>query len=96
MLAGNNKDALNLLEKSLATNKQLCGDDSVSNCQILVTLAQVLGKTKKEEAALEHLNEAVSIYERNGCEKGDQLATILLEAAAIYAKIKMTDKAIEY
>ena len=46
MQAGNYRDATNLLEKSLTTNRQLQGEDSLSNCDILRTLAKVMSKIK--------------------------------------------------
>jgi tetratricopeptide (TPR) repeat protein len=41
MEAGNFKDALNLLDKSLTMNYQLEGQDHISNCDILLLISQV-------------------------------------------------------
>lgn len=41
MEAGNYKDALSLLEKSLKMNKQIMGDNDQSNAQILLVIGQV-------------------------------------------------------
>ncbi len=41
MEAGNYKDALSLLEKSLKMNKQVQGEDHPSNCTILIAMSHV-------------------------------------------------------
>jgi tetratricopeptide (TPR) repeat protein len=41
MEAGNFKDALSLLEKSLKMNKQIMGENDSSNSQILMVIGQV-------------------------------------------------------
>jgi hypothetical protein len=41
MEAGNFKDALSLLEKSLKMNKQVLGEDHHTNCDIYMVMAEV-------------------------------------------------------
>jgi len=55
MEAGNYKDALSLLEKSLKMNKQVLGDDHISNCSIYVSMAHVHVKLKDYEQAVNYL-----------------------------------------
>jgi hypothetical protein len=49
MEAGNYKDALSLLEKSLKMNKQVMGEDHASNCLIFVAMAHVHLRLKDYE-----------------------------------------------
>jgi len=46
MEAGNYKDALSLLEKSLKMNKQVMGDTHPSNCLIYVAMSHVHQRLK--------------------------------------------------
>lgn len=55
MEAGNFKDALSLLEKSLKMNKQVQGDDHTSNCPIYTAMAHVYAKMKDFENAINYL-----------------------------------------
>lgn len=52
MEAGSLNDALGLLEKSLKMNKTVLGEDDISNCGILSTLAKVYVKKKDYENAI--------------------------------------------
>jgi len=63
MEAGSFKDALALLEKSLSMNKQVLGEDDISNCEIFMVMAQVYSKQKNFEAALEVLYKIWERYE---------------------------------
>jgi hypothetical protein len=44
MEAGNLKDALELLDKSLTMNKKILGEDHISNASIYQVLSQVYAK----------------------------------------------------
>lgn len=51
MEAGNYKDALSLLEKSLKMNKQVMGEDHHSNCLIFIAMSHVHQRLKDFDAA---------------------------------------------
>ena len=55
MEAGNFKDALSLLEKSLKMNKQVQGEEHISNCSIFVTMSHVYAKMKDYDNAVNYL-----------------------------------------
>ena len=55
MEAGNLKDALELLDKSLAMNKKILGEEHISNSSIYQVLAQVYQKMKEYPAAIDYL-----------------------------------------
>ena len=55
MEAGNFKDALSLLEKSLKMNKQVMGEDHHSNCLIFIAMAHVHLKLKDFDSAINYL-----------------------------------------
>jgi hypothetical protein len=55
MEAGNFKDALSLLEKSLKMNKQVQGEEHVTNCPIYTAMAHVYAKMKDYENAISYL-----------------------------------------
>jgi tetratricopeptide (TPR) repeat protein len=52
MEAGNYKDALSLLEKSLKMNMEVLGGDHMSNAQIFTVVSNVYTKQKDFEKAL--------------------------------------------
>jgi hypothetical protein len=55
MEAGNYKDALSLLEKSLKMNKQVMGDDHISNCSIFLVMSHVYQKLKDFDNGINYL-----------------------------------------
>lgn len=63
MEAGNYKDALSLLEKSLKMNKQVLGEDNINNCDIYIVMALVHTKLKDYESAITHLSSVWELYE---------------------------------
>jgi len=65
MEAGNYKDALSLLEKSLKMNRQIMGESHPSNAQIYMVIAQVYTKQKDYERALSVLFDSWEMYENN-------------------------------
>lgn len=52
MEAGNYKDALSLLEKSLKMNKQIMGERDESNGQILMVIGQVCVRQSQFDKAI--------------------------------------------
>ena len=62
MEAGNFKDALSLLEKSLKMNVDVLGGDHMSNAQILIVVSNVYLKQKEYEKALLQLQKVEQIY----------------------------------
>ena len=55
MEAGNFKDSLNLLDKSLAMTRQLKGNDTIDSCPIYSIIAKVHIKQKDYDSALKYL-----------------------------------------
>lgn len=96
MEAGNYKDALSLLEKSLKMNKQVLGEDSINNCNIYIVMAQVHTKLKEYENAITYLSNVWEIYEAKHGRKSEQVASIYLELAKVYLKSKNFTEAINY
>jgi tetratricopeptide (TPR) repeat protein len=86
MEAGNFKDALNLLDKSLNMNYQLEGQEHISNCDILILISQVWFKRKEFDKALEALRKILSIADSLYGPENEQSATALVEIAKIHAK----------
>lgn len=88
MEAGNYKDALSLLEKSLKMNKQVLGEDNLINCQIYLVMAQVYTKLKEYDNALNYLSIVWEMYEAKYGRKSDEVGKIYLELAKVYLKKK--------
>lgn len=63
MEAGNYKDALSLLEKSLKMNIDVLGGDHMSNAAILFVVSNVYTKQKEYDKAIEQLKHVESIYQ---------------------------------
>ena len=62
MEAGNFKDALSLLEKSLKMNMDVLGGDHMSNAQIFTVVSNVYTKQKEFDKALLQLQNVEKIY----------------------------------
>ena len=62
MEAGNFKDALSLLEKSLKMNKQVMGDDHPSNCEIYLVMSHVHQKLKDFDSGINYLYQVWEVY----------------------------------
>lgn len=62
MEAGNYKDALSLLEKSLKMNMEVLGGDHMSNAQIFTVVSNVYTKQREYEKAFSQLKKVESIY----------------------------------
>lgn len=96
MEAGNFKDALSLLEKSLKMNKQVLGEDDVNNGEIYTEQAHVYIKMKEYEKALDQISKVYELYEAKFGKESEQVAKTFLEIAQIYIKQKNFDEAINY
>ena len=62
MEAGNFKDALSLLEKSLKMNQEVLGGDHMSNAAIFTVVSNVYSKQKEYEKAIIQLQQVEQIY----------------------------------
>ncbi len=62
MEAGNYKDALSLLEKSLKMNMEVLGGDHMSNAQIFTVVSNVYSRQKDFEKAILQLKHVENIY----------------------------------
>ena len=63
MEAGNFKDALSLLEKSLKMNRQVMGEDHHSNCLIYVARSHVHQRLKDFDTAVNLLAQVWELYQ---------------------------------
>ena len=55
MEAGNYKDAISLLEKSLKMNMEVLGGDHMSNAAIFTVVSNVFSKQREYEKAIQQL-----------------------------------------
>lgn len=91
MEAGNFKDALSLLEKSLKMNIEVLGGDHMSNAQIFTVVANVYSKQKEFDKALQQLSKVEQIYLQHShdpMQQQEQLGNTYLEIAKIHSKNK--------
>ena len=96
MEAGNYKDALNLLDKSLSMNKQLQGNEHFSCCSIYQIMSKVYIKQKEFETALKFLQKIEKITEDNIGDDMEPLGNIYLQIAKVFAKKREETSAIQY
>lgn len=96
MEAGNYKDALSLLEKSLKMNKQILGDTHPSNGQILQVISQVYLRQKDFEAALNVLGEAWELFEMAFGTQSEQVGNCYIEIANVHNRKKDLEEAIQF
>jgi tetratricopeptide (TPR) repeat protein len=96
MEAGNYKDALSLLEKSLKMNKQVLGEDHISNCDIFTVMSHVHAKLKDFENAVNYLFQVWEIYEAKFGGNSEQVGKAYLELAAVHLKKKDIEEAISF
>jgi tetratricopeptide (TPR) repeat protein len=96
MEAGNYKDALSLLEKSLKMNKQILGETHASNAQILLVIGQVYTRQKDFERALNVLADAWELFDLNHGKNSEQVGNCFLEIAAIHHRKKDFQEAINF
>ena len=102
MEAGNYKDALSLLEKSLKMNVEVLGGDHMSNAAIFTVVSQVYAKQKDYDRAIQQLQHVEQIYlshpledtEEAQQERQEQLGNTYLEMSRVFARANDTDNAI--
>jgi hypothetical protein len=63
MEAGNFKDSLSLLEKSLKMNVEVLGGDHMSNAAIFTVVSNVYTKQKEFDKAIMQLKNVEAIYQ---------------------------------
>ena len=76
MEAGNYKDSLNLLDKSLAMTRQLKGNDTIDSCAIYSIIAKVHLKQKDYDTALKYLQKVETITSQDDTSEPESLAGI--------------------
>ena len=64
MEAGNYKDALSLLEKSLKMNKQVMGEEHHSNCLIFIAMSHVYLRLRDYDTSINHLFNVWELYQQ--------------------------------
>ena len=96
MEAGNYKDSLNLLDKSLAMTRQLKGNDTIDSCAIYSIIAKVHIKQKDYEAALKYLQKIETITSQDEASEPEALAGIYLQIAKVFAKRREDKQAIQH
>lgn len=101
MEAGNFKDALSLLEKSLKMNIDVLGGDHMSNAQIFTVVSNVYTKQKDFNKALLQLQKVEKIYmihSNDVVQQQENLGKTYLEMAKVLSKNKDSglDQAILY
>ena len=96
MEAGNFKDALSLLEKSLKMNKQVMGEDHHSNCLIYIAMAHVHQRLKDYETSTNLLFQVWEIYQAQFGSGSLEVGKVYLELALAHLKKKDTNEAISF
>ena len=96
MEGGNANDALKLLEKSLAMNKAILGEEDFSNCSIHSIMARVYIKKKMYKEAIQHLSTVWEFCEVKFGMKSKETARVFLELADAHDKNKEHEGAIEF
>ena len=94
MEAGNYKDALSLLEKSLKMNKQVMGDDHESNCLIFIAMSHVHQKLKDFDTAINYLYQVWESYQTKFGDQSEEVGRAYLELAQANLKKKDFNEAI--
>ena len=83
MEAGNFKDALSLLEKSLKMSHQVMGEDHVDNCDIYSVMASVYTKMKEYDSAKNYLSIIWELNEARYGRKCEQIGKVYIELAKV-------------
>ena len=96
MEAGNYKDALSLLEKSLKMNKQVMGEDHHSNCLIFVAMSHVHQRLKDHDAATNLLFSVWEIYQAAFGPNSLEVAKAYQELAQAHLKKRDFNEAISF
>ena len=96
MEAGNFKDALSLLEKSLKMNKQVMGEEHHSNCLIYVAMSHVHQRLKDFDSAVKFLIQVWELYQAQFGEQSLEVGKAYLELAQAHLKRKDYNEAINF
>ena len=96
MEAGNYKDALSLLEKSLKMNKQVMGEDHHSNCLIFVAMSHVHQRLKDYDTAGNYLSQVWELYQAHFGDSSIEVGKAYLELAQAHLKKKDFNEAINF
>ncbi|CDW79587.1 tpr domain containing protein [Stylonychia lemnae] len=96
MEAGNHKDALSLIEKSLKMNKQVQGEDHPSNCTIMIAMAHVYLKMKDFDNATNTLFTVWEISQAKFGDNSEEVGQAYYELANAHLKKKDYNEAIKY
>ena len=81
MEAGNFKDALSLLDKSLKMNKQVMGEDHISNCNIYTVISHVYQKLKDFDNAINYLCQVWELCQAKFGDQSPEVGNAYLELA---------------
>jgi tetratricopeptide (TPR) repeat protein len=96
MEAGNFKDALSLLEKSLKMNKQVMGEDHHSNCLIYTAMSHVHQRLKDYETASNLLFQVWEMYQAQFGGASLEVGRAYIELAQVHMKKKDIHEAIGF
>ena len=96
MEAGNYKDSLSLLEKSLKMNKQVMGDDHPSNCAILTVMSHVYQRLKDFESGVNLLFQVWELCQAKYGDQSEEVGKAYLELAQAQLKKKDFNEAISF
>jgi tetratricopeptide (TPR) repeat protein len=96
MEAGNFKDALSLLEKSLKMNKQVMGEEHHSNCLIFIAMSHVHQRLKDYDNAINLLFQVWELYQQIFGSTSLEVASSYLELAQANLKKKDFNEAINF
>lgn len=99
MEAGNYKDSISLLQKSLKMNIEVLGNDHMSNAAIFTVVSNVYTKQKEFDKAIIQLKNVETIYQQHSQDwklQFEQLGNTYLEMARVYYKAKDLEQAIVY
>lgn len=96
MEGGNPDDALELLDKSLAMNKAILGEEDFSNCSIYNIIARVYIRKKMYKEAIQHLSTVWEYSEAKYGMKSKETAAVFLDLADAHEKNKEHEEAVDF
>lgn len=96
MEGGNLNDALELLEKSLAMNKAILGEEDYSNCNICNIMARVYMKKKMYKEAIQQYSTVWEFTEAKYGMNSNETVQVFIELSDAYDKNKEYKDAIDF
>jgi len=93
---GNTKEALELLDKSLAFNKSVLGEAHYTNCNIYMAMVNIYLKKKMYKETIEKLLIVLDLTESEYGLKALETVLVIKDLADTYYKNKEFEEAIEY